>query len=409
MGKTIDKEKLYNNLEKCYCELAYMDLALVYYSFCEKDETPEDFGRDKAEMSTDFRKRLEKLIPECFKDVAALRTIRADAFSLRNDIKELVNRLVDKRERIALDEYVEERKGAADEPFNFTDDDDAARKILQAIFAYDDNPTINENIKTTVYELPVRMTKGRFFDILEDGLKKYIGGPYDALQRAVYMIESAAGLRGEKVTDILIDDASILDAETEYLNDIAELANFICVLTECSDDILAEMEEKKEKLLQIVKAISDSNTEAADTLLTHFEGDLERLSEDQVVFEGRFDSLLEQNFGQTDERGKKLDMMKRLMSVSVYADLFENDETENTAEVVNKAFTELKEKLENSFAAGERALNRARMAAVLSSLPVFFNSRTDCMNYVRDALSACRDNHEKNVAVGNVLKSISLL
>lgn len=409
MGKSIDREKVYNNLEKCYCELAYMDLAMIYYSFSEKDETPEEFGRDKAELSMDFRSRLEKLIPECFKTPDELRGIKEEAFSLRRDIKELVNKLVDRRERLALDEYVEERKGAADEPFNFADDDEAARKILQAIFAYDDNPTINENIKTAVYELPVRMTKGRFFDILEDGLKKYIGGPFDALQRAVYLIESAAGLRGERVETIAADNAAVLDAETEYLNDIAELVNYVCVLTECSDAVLEDMKEKKEKLLQIICDIKESKNDDADLLLEQFEGNMEKLADSQMLFEGRFDSLREQDSFEADERAKKLDMQKKLMSASVYADLFDSDETENTADTVNKAFSELKAELEESFSAGERALNRARMAAVLSSLPVFFNSRTDCMNYVRDSLSACRDNHEKNVAVGNILNSISML
>lgn len=406
MGKSIDKEKLYSNLENCYAELAYTDLAMVYYSFCEKDSAAGEFGRDRAVRAQEFRKALEKLIGGCFADADSVTGMREEAYKLRAEIKETVNRMVDKRERIALDEYVNARKGDASVKFNYEDDDDAARRILQAIFAYDDNPTINENIKTAVYELPVRMTKGRFFDILEDGLKKYIGGPCDAIERAVYMIESAAGIRGEQVTGLDGVDPASLDAEIEYINDIAELCNYVCVLTECTAGQLEKSKNKADFLRAIVEAAADTDSAGADEKFIRIEGELERLSEDQVVLEGRFDSVIEEFRDSLTEREEKLERMKRLMSASVYADLENGDETEITAEKAEAEFKKLSEKLSGCFAEGDKALNRARMAAVLSSLPVFFNSRTDCMNYVREALSGCRDNYEKNVAVGNILSGM---
>lgn len=409
MGKSIDKEKLYADMEKCYAELAYTDLAMIYYSFCEKDESPEESGRNVTSVAKKYRDRLEVLIRGCFGATADVRSQGSEAYRLRSDIKDVVNRMVDRRERIALDEYVKEREGDSEEPFNYSDDDDAARKILQAIFMYDDNPTINENIKTAVYELPVRMTKGRFFDILEDGLKKYIGGPMDAITRAVYMIESAAGLRGETPLDFTADDAKILDAEIEYLNDIAELCNYVCVLSECSDELLEASSKKAEFLKKIVELSSASLSDEADEAFCTIEGEIEKLSENQVVYEGRFDSLTEANGGSMNDAERRLDRMKRLMSASVYAELENEDETEITAETAAKVFGTLSAELDESFKNGSRELNRARMAAVLSSLPVFFNSRTDCMNYVRESLSGCRNNHEKNVAVGNVLHDISLL
>lgn len=408
MGKTIDRERLCNSLESCYAELAYTNLAMIYFSFCEKDETPDEFGREKTSLAIKYREELEVLMRRCLEE-GTPGAVREEAYALRSSIKELVNKLVDKRERIALDEYVAEREGNAEESLSFADDDEAARKILQAIFAYEDNPTINDNIKTTVYELPVRMTKVRFFDILEDGLKKYIGGPADAITRAVYMIESAAGIRGEKVNDINEDNSSILDAEIEYLNDIAELCNYVCVLSECSPELL-EKHAGRSELLKRVLSLSGEGLEAeADKLFTGIEGQLEQLAENQMVFEGRFDSLLEEYRRELSENEQKLERMKRLMSASVYAELEACDESEITPQRVRTEFEGLSARLNECFARGSRQLNRARMAAVLSSLPVFFNSRTECMNYVREALSACRDNHEKNVAVANILSSIAVL
>ena len=97
--------------------------------------------------------------------------------------------------------------------------------------------------------------------------------------------------------------------------------------------------------------------------------------------------------------------MRRLMSSSLYADLDTEVPAEADETAVEKAFEGLKAKLETSFSADSRALTRARMAAALSSLPVFFNSRTEVMNYVREALSSCSNNHEKNIAVSNILSS----
>ena len=68
-------------------------------------------------------------------------------------------------------------------------------------------------------------------------------------------------------------------------------------------------------------------------------------------------------------------------------------------------FKKLCDKMNESFKNGDRALNRARMAAVLGVLPVFFNSKTEVMNYVRESLMNCSNSHEKNVAISNILSS----
>ena len=73
---------------------------------------------------------------------------------------------------------------------------------------------------------------------------------------------------------------------------------------------------------------------------------------------------------------------------------------------MQKAYTELCEKLKESFDNGDRSRNRAVMAAVLKELPVFFNSRTEVMNYVRESLSGCRDIYEKSIAVSRLMAKL---
>ena len=97
------------------------------------------------------------------------------------------------------------------------------------------------------------------------------------------------------------------------------------------------------------------------------------------------------------------DSCEKLMSPSVFADL-KDEASHELAEVeVQGRFEEIKSELSEAFGSDMKLMQRARMAAILSQLPVFFNSRTDVMNYVRDSLDGCRDTYEKMVAVKLIL------
>jgi tellurite resistance protein len=261
-----------------------------------------------------------------------------------------------------------------------------------------------------VYELPVRMTKVRFFDIVKNALKLYIGLGKDVLSRMIYMLESTSGLAGDAEfgdADLSKIDSEALQEKYDYLNDLAGICNYICVIGRCSDEVRAEEREKVESLLKLIKASSslDEGSDAgeAEKILTELEGRLEELSEKRLTLEAKLEGYLESE-GKPDEEAVKLESMRRLMSTSVYAEL-EMAEIGNADETdVESEFKKLSEKLDIAFKNGNSALNRARQAAVLSTLPVFFNSRTEVMDYVRESLSACSNIHEKNTAVSKILK-----
>ena len=56
-----------------------------------------------------------------------------------------------------------------------TDLDAYAQKIFRYLFQDDDKMVINSKIQMVVSELPVRITKSRFFDIINESLKLYTG------------------------------------------------------------------------------------------------------------------------------------------------------------------------------------------------------------------------------------------
>jgi hypothetical protein len=164
--------------------------------------------------------------------------------------------------------------------------------------------------------------------------------------------------------------------------------------------------ERTDSLINLIKAASglseESNVKTAEKILTELEGRLEELSEKKLVLEARLDGYLESN-QKPDEEAVKLESMKRLLSSSLYADIGDGSEENVDEAVVEKKYEELAGKLEEVFKNGTKELNHARQAAVLSTLPVFFNSHSEVMEYVRKSLSSCSNIHEKNVAVSKIL------
>ena len=396
-----------NQLEKCYFELAFTELAMDYYSLCERDK--ELAGKEGIEKSNELRNRLEELIKGCFEDFDGLKALGKKAEELREELKTKVEILVRKIDRLELEHYVEIRKEIPDEKPSYADDDDAARAVLRSIFGVNDNTVINERIKMAVYELPVRMTKVRFYDILKNSLKVYIGLSSDVLSRMMYMLYSTSGLKGDEefgAEDVSKADQNALQEEYDYLNDLAGICNYICVLGRVSDEVRNEGRKKVESLLKLIEASSGldekSNADEAEKILTELEGILEELSERRLVLEAKLESFLDSG-EKPDEEAVKLESMRRLMSSSIYAELEADDFGTVDEAKLDLEFEKFSKALDEAFKNGNRALNRARQAAVLSTLPVFFNSKSDVMNYVRESLSACSNVHEKNTAVSKIL------
>lgn len=397
----------FEKLERTYFELAFTELAMDYY--CLKEKDLENAADKDGNACDEYRERTENLIKSCFTEYDRLEETGKAAEEVRRELKAKVEILVKKIDRMELDSYVLQREENPDEAYDYPDDDEAAKVVLRSIFSVNDNAVINERIRSAIYELPVRMTKIRFFDIMKNGLKLYIGAGRDILERAVYMLESTSGLAGDDIEDqsLAARGKADIQKEYEYLNELAGICNYICVIGKCDIDIRNEEKENIDRLLELIKVSSEldeENSGDAEQILSKLEGKLEELAGRLAVFEAKLAGYLE-SVEEPEEKAIELEMMRRLMSSSVYADLEQIEPDEAGAEDVEKAFESLSAKLSESFKNGDRKLNRARMAACLSALPVFFNSRTEVMNYVRESLASCSNIHEKNIAISNIIDS----
>ena len=69
-----------------------------------------------------------------------------------------------------------------------------AREVLNFIFSTKDNMAINDNIRMVIGQLPVRMTRSHYFDLIRDSISVYKGSDRSALDGHLYMFRTNAML-----------------------------------------------------------------------------------------------------------------------------------------------------------------------------------------------------------------------
>lgn len=437
-------DRIFSDLSGHYLITAGTELAMNFYSLYEGWIRVDDerTSLDRLAGGRDFFEQTAYSIERIF-DGGSMDTAGelARLYELRNRIKDKTLAFAAYSDRFKLYEYILNRA-----PGNLRGDtaefneDAAARDILTAVFSSQDNAAINDNIKTALGQLPLRMTKQRFFDILEDSVKKYIDGERSSLDRAEYMICSSAGIwpiacrlddldravdffeaidwstasaeelktaeeRLRSVVKVLIDGTDLFQA-------LAELVNLSCVYLinrdKADENDVARVMKLKPVIDEAMEGLRAGNaSDMSDKVLECFrslEGTLEPEIDKLSMLEAKLDTR--QDLADTAEA---LELMKcrKLMSTSVFIDIDADEVAATTDEAyAHEVFTRMRDSFDRAFTGAGRQVNRARMAAALAELPVFFNSRTEVMNYVRESLSGCRDRYEKLVAVRLVLDAL---
>ena len=360
------------------------------------------------------------------------------------ELAELRDRIISKMDILTaytdlfiLYEYVMNRLEAvfenAEEP-SAMDNDAVAKEILQWIFSEEEPALVNEHIKEMLSCLPVRMTKGKFLELVENAFSIYSESDSQSIDMFDYMLRSAAGLytpkgmaksysKLDKVKK-LFESKSLADISKEEYEErkasLAEGTEYIRNATECLSDIQAVANALLTVLLtkqyftlsaerasirpqEMTRQLLSGETVDTEALFAGVETEMEAISEEIMGLEASLlfaKENLEKQIGELmlSVVYRRLLTVQRLNSSSAYASLTEAaaKEKEGYLKQVKDAFlADVRDALEN----GSRIRNRAVMAAVLRELPVFFNNHTEVMNYVRSALDGCRDEKEKKISV----------
>lgn len=424
-------------MSSVYGQLAFYNLAMELSVYLESVRE----GRIKPEKSSKecfavISETLE-LLMQPGHDPALYQNCLGKLFQTRSEVVERMEILTAYTDTFILYEYILNRL----EPkfimreHKEEENDTVAREILKWIFSDEEHALINERIKLTVFNLPVRMTKGKLLELVENAFSLYREADRASVEMFDYMLRSAAGLyqpkgmarRYPKLAKIRKEleetEYAALTAEQYELCRIrlSEATEAIRNLTECFhelqgllNDLLTVLltrpyfdlaaEQTGKKVCTMIAALLGEEKTDQEQLFCGVEQDMECLAMEVGEWEALFAEAEEREEARIRElmlstEFERLRLVQRLNSGSTYAELEEKTVTDTpegyTAEVRKRLLKDLQETLEN----GSRWKNRAVTAAVLRELPVYFNNHTEVMEYVRNALSNCHEEEEKEICI----------
>ncbi len=429
-------------------EYSIIKLALNYYTMKEiiDEEEVDGFIVDNMKVINNI---LEKnIIDKEFSGDEYEKNI-TKINSIRNDIITKMKVLTAYTDTLQIYEHVLNRiEYGITKEIKEVDIQVLSNEVLQYLFCENDNVVINSKIQLVLGQLPVRMTKSRFYDEIGTALAIYNGSDVEALNDFVSVIRTTA----------------MLEIPTGYDTEYPEIYSFICELKNLDYDnidkeefnrLVSKLAIEAERItnivtnyLQLVEIINDvyiillaipyytNNTEGAsigeaiikgvnnafnnnssvsedmDELLVKLEGCQEALYEDIMVFEGiLFDIRMEHEDVikaiMLEKVFESLYIMEKLLSSSLFIELSENKNENHVVDnsLIMCARDELVADFTTLFKANSKLVNRSIMATVISCLPIFFNNQQEIMDYIYYSLSHCNNDSEL-MAVSELLKDI---
>jgi len=438
-GRNLDQvlPELMNRMASAYGMMSYYNMNMELSMMLEaKEEGLIKPGRTVKELEDKLQEIIKNTLLTAFSPEVYETSIKELA-QLREKVISKMDILTAYTDLFILYEYIMNRLEPVFEEMEepaAMDNDAVAKEILQWIFSEEEPALVNEHIKEMVSCLPVRMTKGKFFELVENAFSIYQESDGQSVDMFDYMLRSASGLytpkgmaksytKLDKVKK-LFDSKSFADLTKEEYEErkavLAEGTDYIRNATECLSDIQAvanalltvlftkqyfslEAERASARPQKITEQLLCGSAVDTDVLFAGVETEMETISEEIMGLEASLAYVKEHMEKQIGELMlsvvyQRLLTVQRLNSSSAYASLTETNKEEQEGyltKVKERFLVDIREALEN----GSRVRNRAVMAAVLRELPVFFNNHTEVMNYVRNALDGCRDEKEKKISV----------
>lgn len=368
---------------------------------------------------------------------------RKEIHEIRNQITAKMRILTSYTDALQIYEYILNRLEYSYEIVDEDVDTEAyAKKVFQYLFQDQDKMVVNSRIQMVVAQLPVRITKSRFYEILQESLKIYTGAECSSVDDFANTIRACSGLErpeGFETEYPLLHDTLKALEELDYMNlpkedwqyytdKLQEMAGYIenivtdyLMLEDIVNEVYAVMtaciyvkDETQEmgyasKILECVLEAMANETpidEMAEDCFFALEGTPETLSEKLMKGEGLLFDLWSQYQKELEaqnliEEYADLNLISKLLCNSVFIDLKPDELTPEIADsiYIEQVKKELVEEFARSFASQNKLINRARMAMVMGNVPVFFNSQQEISDYLNYALEHCNNNSERKAVI----------
>ena len=315
-----------------------------------------------------------------------------------------------------------------------------ADAMYRFVFSDNDKVIVNTRIQDFIAQLPVRMTKQRFLDIVTNSLSIYKGGEQESLMDFADTIRDTAIARTPdgfetEYPELFKIYSELRDADYSALDSIgydnlsaslskatqeieSEVTDYLMVMEIINDTLIlaytADIAEEKYRTkecdvaLKILSSLAGSEdiykaAEETDALLPELEGTQENSYEELIPIESNLDELITSyapEFPENESMQKNFETLRRadmLTSSSLFMDIDKNLSIVNNVaddDFVNKIKEEVTRDLSDALAGKNKYIRRSIMAKVLSTMPVFFNTQDEIKQYFEEALLGCNDNAE---------------
>lgn len=453
-GKNIDVNAgvFMNSMGEMKAKIALVDLSMDYATLYERiDGTIDD--KDIEALLNSLNEVIKEVVSDNF-DITRAPELTAVIDELRGRIIKKVDVLTANTDVLQVYEYLFNRIQARYEETNTNFDiDDIVKQSFEYIFRDNDNAAINERIKAVLSQLPVRMTKQKFFDIVAESMSIYDGADRSALELYDYMIRTGGTLYSpegmREYFPELTEKADVL-AKADYDNLtkeefdacfalITEAGSYIENMYDRYQMIISTINHLYAYLLMITYVNKDDDynysslaiketleafngkyvsvtefTDVVDEYFTKIEGVLEESLEVDSLMEATFETLTAANMNILEGLCLKTasEAMKRcvlLMSDSEFADF---NKITAVGEVADESLVQQYQKklvadFEERFNGVNKRVRRAIIAETIKTMPVFLNSKDEIEQYIRYALESCSDKAELAGCVASIKLVIS--
>ena len=298
-------------------------------------------------------------------------------------------------------------------------------EVMAYILKEKDVAAVNERIHEVIEQLPVRLTKQKFFAMTESGMSVYRGGTRSGLQDMMYVLRSEALLnRPEAATPDSGELFSLLSEcrEQDFKDMTAAEYRHMTAIVEQAGEILEDRISQLLTLMELIQSLyvmllvgeetSSNEDQAVKRLLSDLHALFEQeergeipaaVTEQMTGLEGLQEESYERWLS-TETAGDDLPIfgeIERLMSGSFFMPLQEEEKEDSvvTEEELTRELNAFFEELTQLWKTESRQMIRASMAKVLARIPVLFQSVDEFSEYITASLESCTDENERAVSI----------
>lgn len=422
--------ELLNNQYNLY---SIVKLCLNFYTIREMLDEGTDIADFKEDYQVISNLLAKALIAREAIDDNDIQTID----SLRNNVEYKMKLLTSYTDGFEMYEYILNRveagiKGTTE----MVDIELLSNKMFQYVFCENDTVVVNSKLQILMSQLPVRMTKNKFYDVVANTLSIYKGGETSSVDDFVDMLKTAVlikkpeGFETEypelydvytslEATDYKTIDEATFDKLAEDVNQGAEfitkLVSFYMLFQEVINDTYTILltskagvcnidDESYKAAVKIINTCINSFSEdSAEELMDAFmslEGAQENVYENVMILETALDDVAVKS-QESDDKIKNsvtnLKTVEKLVSSSLFIDL--NKEFNGESKIADSEYIgKLKEELTSEFAEffkdKSMVVVRAIMCKILAAMPIFLDTQQEIKTYFDYVLENCKNDSE---------------